>query len=417
MRFSALIMLLVSLALASACKLKSGEDVAFLKDTGEDSPGSYTGHANYRLLLGARSGSDFDPNRNLLRASPAEERTEKIGEAMRSAVLKSLVPVMSSITGHATGTETNLVDLLKTVAGNAQASLKGELEQITGGSSNDGPSISEAWLIPWLQPRQDLFYDQEKISMSSVQVANFLKVVPGSEGFPKKITSDIKELRTKLYRESQDPVFLLAARYFLFVAPQKSQLTIRVLVGVRPLDAPFVKEDPKVKFSKMVIPDPNQEGVTAALTFNIPLAGGDDPTLHIAFGEFKSLDRGVFTMEPNSRQKSAPRLEAQVNKTGASWVALNFAFKEITMNLQTAQLQDLSTLVSPGMRLKGTNWTLGGLNVQSIDTTFQDEINNTIDAEIQSAISRGNDKILDGMLSKAIMDELFKRIFSRGASA
>ena len=118
-------------------------------------------------------------------------------------------------------------------------------------------------------------------------------------------------------------------------------------------------------------------------------------------------------MNEAARAKRAPRLEAQINKAGAGWVALSFAFQDLTFNLRSAQVESLSTLVSPGLRVAGSNWTLGGIRAESVNQAFQTEINATIDAQTKAALAAGNNKILDGALTRETMDQLFGKIFNR----
>src|SRR5690606_28071546 len=102
-----------------------------------------------------------------------------------------------------------------------------------------------------------------------------------------------------------------------------------------------------------------------------------------------------------------------VNRTGAGWVGLDFAFQELKLNLRDAQVATLSTLVSPGLRIAGANWTVGGIRAQTVDQAFQAEINQTIDAQIQQALSSANESVLDGALSREILQEAFQKIFRR----
>ena len=403
---------LAVMAALSACKLKSKNNDSGLAAS-EDSTSMYQGHANYRLLLVGNSGPDFDPNQDMIKPNQKEKDRDTAGNALKSAALKSLIPIMGQVKGEPSGTEKDLMSSLLALADSARNSLKDELGPLLSSSSSQFPIVSEAWLIPWTETRTDVFYDGSKISLSATEAANVLKALPGSDGFSKKLTESVQTLRAKFRTEEKAPVFLLAARHFLFIAPGKSRLTIRLLIGLQPYNGDFKKDDPKVKFSKVVVPDIAGKGITAAVTFDIPIEEKDAPTVNIAFGDYKGLEKGNFIMEDSGAAKVAPRLEGNANKPGTGFIALNFAFKSMSLNLRTVQLDQISTLVSPGLAAGSARWTIGGIHAESIDQIFQKEINSTIDTSIKGAIAGANDTILDGMLSKETIELAFNKIFHR----
>lgn len=410
-----LFVLLAGSLLWSACKQRGSGDSAVLDATGSGT--TYTGHSDYRLVFAQNPGVNFNPNVDVTKANGGDVGA-KLYDSMRSAALKSLIPVMGIVTGNKTGSEADLLPAVSDMVMHAAATLREEIRPVLQTDASNLPAVSEAFLVPWLEEKSDLFYDQEKISMDAVEVANVLKAMPGSEAFGKKLTDDIKALQKKLYASSPDPWFLLGARHLLFVAPGKSRLTVRVLVGLKATEVPFTKTDDRVKFSKMTVPDRQERGVVASLLFDADLeAPNATPKLTVEFGDFDSYAKGNFTVDAATQAKFAPRLEGQANKTGTSWIALNFNFQKVTIDMRTAQVSDISTLLSPGLRVSGSNWVVGGLRVQSIDQSFQTEINNTIDAQLRTALDQANDKILDGMMSKEIMESAFNTIFGRGRAS
>jgi hypothetical protein len=403
---------LAALTVVSGCKLKSKDTESELAAT-DDSTAIYQGHANYRLLLVGHSGPDFNPNQDLIKPNQKERDRDTAGNALRSAALKSLVPIMGQLKGEPSGTETDLMASLLALADSARQTLKDELSPLVSSTGSQFPIVAEAWIIPWTEARTDIFYDGSKISLSATEAANVLKALPGSDGFNKKLTESVQTLRAKFRTEEKSPVFLLAARHFLFIAPGKSRLTIRLLIGLQPYSGDFKKDDPKVKFSKVVVPDIPGKGITAALTIDIPIEENEAPTISMAFGDYKGLEKGNFVMEDSGAAKVTPRLEGTANKPGTGFVALNFAFKNMSLNLRTVQLDQISTLVSPGLAVGKARWTIGGIHAESIDQIFQKEINTTIDTSIKGAIDNANDTILDGMLSKDTLELAFNKIFHR----
>ena len=407
----------VALLGVMGCKAPStaGGSSSLLDET--VNPFEYTGHSMYRLTLINRPGPEFDVNQDLLRPTASEKYREDVGAVFWGAAARSLVPISGALTGARTGTEPDLMQSLTMMVTNAKASLEQELRPLVSQSRQHGPAISEAMIIPWLQAREDVFYDAEKISISPTEVVNVLGASASSDRFAEKLTEDIKALQAKLYRESDQPVYLLAARHFLFVSPNQTKLTVRVLLGLKKFETAFSKEDPRVKFSKIAIPDVEGEGAVASVMFEVGIGDNEPPKLHLEFGKFGKYEKGNFVIAEDGIAKAAPRLEGQANKPGTGWIALNFSFKKLTLNMRTAQLSSLNTLLSPGLRVGGSNFVVGGFGIQSIDQSFQTEINNTIDASIRDAIDNGNEEILDGMMKKEWLDEAFAIIFGRRGEA
>lgn len=396
-----------------ACKQKSSVDDSLVLDA-TGSGATYTGHSDYRLVFAQNPGPNFDPNQDVTKANGADVGA-RLYNSMRAAGLKSLIPIMGLVSGNKTGSEVDLLPSISDMVQHAANTLRQEIRPILNDAASSLPAVSEAYLIPWLAEKDDLFYDNEKISMDAAEVANVIKAMPGSDAFAKHLTDDIKALQKKLYGSSQDPWFLLSARHLLFVAPGKSRLMVRVLVGLKPTEVPFTKTDDRVKFNKMKVPDLQERGVVASLLFDADLETPNaTPKLTVEFGDFAAYEKGNFTVDAATQAKYAPRLEGQANKTGTSWVALNFNFQKVTIDMRTAQVASISTLLSPGLRVAGSNWVVGGLRVQSIDQSFQTEINNTIDQQLKTALDQANDKIFDGMMSKEIMQSAFNTIFGRG---
>ncbi len=373
----------------------------------------YLGHSDYRLLLAGSPGPDFNPNQDLLRPTPAELARQQVAAALHRAAFSSILPIMGQIQAGGRDTEGALFDGLMALADAARKTLQQELRPMLANAAAKFPLVSEAWLVPWTEPAGEVFYDANKISLSPAEAANVLRAVPGSAAFAQKLAERIQILRSKLRAEADTAAYPLAARYVLFVAPKQSTLTIRILVGLKPHQGPFEKADDKVKFRRVVVPDVPGKGVTAALTISVPLDREEAPELKVAFGDFVGMDAGNFAMSSNTIAQTAPRLEGEANKRGTGWVALNFAFQELQFNLRTVQLEQLSTIVSPGLKVGSARWTVGGIRAASVDQAFQAEINRTIDGELKSALERGNDQILSGLLTRDLLELAFQTIFQR----
>ena len=365
--------------------------------------GSFTGQSDYRLLFINHQSPEFDPNQDILNPSEKELAIEKIEEKLAGATLKSLVPLVGTLTKSVTGTETDLLSLVLTTAGSLKNSLAQELSTINVTESDIFPLIQDAYVAPWPSQKRNLFYSAQKISMNAGELVNVLGIQPGSEKFDKTLTENIKALQSKLHQDSTDPTYLLGMRRFLWLSVDEDSekkelkpfLTLRVLLGLKPGSFPFSEENDRVKLDRVTIPDISSRGSSASLTFEIDLSRKPvPPLLHVEFGDFEKFEDGDFVIRERGREKVAPRLEGTVNKPGLKHVAVNFSFRKMTFDLTTQRVSSLETLVSPGIRVGTTNYVLGALSVTSVNDEFKGEINKTIEAEIKKSGNTLLNKIL-----------------------
>ena len=365
--------------------------------------GNFTGQSDYRLLFINHQSPEFDPNQDLLNPSEKELAIEKIEEKLASSTLKSLVPLVSTLTKNMTGTETDLLQLILTMAGSLKKSLANELSTLSITDSSIFPLIQDAYIAPWTDKKKDPFYSAQKISMSALELVNVLGISPGSERFDKTLTDNIKALQSKLHQTSGDPTYLLGIRRFLWLSVDennakkevKAFLTLRVLLGLKPGYFPFSEENDRVKLDRVAIPDISGRGSCASLTFEIDLSQKPvPPLLHVEFGDFEKFEQGDFIIGESGRHNVAPRLEGVVNKPGLKHVAVNFSFRKLTFDLTTQRVSSLETLVSPGIRVGTTNHVLGALSVASVNDEFKGEINKTIEAEVKKSGNTLLNKIL-----------------------
>src|SRR3989338_10225985 len=147
--------------------------------------GSFSGQSDYRLLFINHQSPEFDPNQNILNPSEKELAIEKIEEKLAGATLKSLVPLVGTLTKSVTGTETDLLSLVLTTAGSLKNSLAQELSTINVTESDIFPLIQDAYVAPWPSQKRNLFYSAQKISMNAGELVNVLGIQPGSEKFDK----------------------------------------------------------------------------------------------------------------------------------------------------------------------------------------------------------------------------------------
>ena len=365
--------------------------------------GSFSGQSDYKLLFINHQSPEFDPNQDILNPSEKELAIEKIEEKLAGATLKSLVPMVSTLTRNATGTETDLLQLILTMAGSLKNSLAHELGTISIADPNIFPLIQDAYIVPWTNKKRDLFYNAEKISMNAGELVNVLGIQPGSEKFDKTLTQNIKALQEKLHQTSSDPTYLLGMRRFLWLSVDeknnkkelKTMLTLRVLLGLKPGHFPFSEENDRVKLDRVAIPDVESRGSSASLTFEIDLSREPEPPLlHVEFGDFEKFEQGDFVIKESGREKVAPRFEGTVNKPGLKHIGVNFSFRKLTFDLTTQRVSSLETLVSPGIRVGATNYVMGALSVASVNDEFKGEINKTIEAEIKKSGNTLLNKIL-----------------------
>jgi len=379
----------------------------------------YTGHAPYRLFIARHSDPVFNPDQDLRRAEAGEDIKTKLHQKVAEATVKSLIPIMGTLSGSLTGTEKNLLSSLETTSSILANSIKESVSELnkTGYDRKYFPALHDLYLIPWTTAERDLFYSSEKISIGSGELVNTLRAAPFSKNFEENITKSIKELQRKMLAEREDPVLFFGMRSVVFINPNAtSKLTIRLLLGLKPDEnIPFEKNTPEIRIRKAVIPRIADRSTTAALTLTFDLSENTStpPTLEIEFGDFKEFKDGQFLMEKSEQAKHGPRLEGTVNKRGAKWIGVDFTFQKMTFSLESMRISKLETLTSAGFRVGKAHWTRGAFSIQKVNDEFLSEINNTIDSQIQEAINSGSERLNNGMIDLDLIREAMNIIFGR----
>ena len=356
----------------------------------------YSGKSDYRLVFHPAPSLEFKVTTDLT-AEPTWK--EKMEGQVSSALIKALVPLMGTLSGNRTGTEGALLPLVNTLA----SSLGQDLRRLWEGKKAGGefPFIHDTYLIPWSEKRENLFYDADKVSMQSTELVNVLAQAKFQDRFADKLTENIRVLQ-KSSAGSTDPVVLLALRSFLMLQKDKATLTLRVLLALKPRTEPFVQENEKAKFQKLVIPAlagsrPALPGSwpVVSLLFSFDLGEAKTvATCKAEFGEFVRFDpkvAGNFVLSDN-RVEASPRLVGQAAVL-KKWVPVEISFSNLRFDMQTLKVDALETLVSPGIRFGLGYFGVQGLHMKSVDQEFQAEINRNIQKEIDKATAAGEKKI------------------------
>lgn len=391
------------------CKHRRSTSGIAWRSTGID---EFVGYSDYRLLVANPPDRNFNPNSDVLKPSPADTQREKIAEAMRSALLKSLIPLARLVGPDLLNNEhINLMDLVTSSVASGARVLKdaflSDLAQV------DLPDEQVAFLVPWPERRDNRFYSAQKISVGPSKTISVLGVTAAQPEFATMLTANIKDLIARKHKQTKTPAYLVALFSRMNLKRGAHSVQTQVLLGINPMERPFKKDNPDVVFKTAAVKDIAGHPTTACLTFNVDLEDNPKPTtLDVDFGAFSNWDRN-FAMDESSREAAAPRLQGSLKKPNASWVDVEFAFRRISFDLNTLDATAVDTLVSPGFEILGERWTTGGIKMASVDKAFQDEINKSIDDEIKKFEDKTGKPILQGRLSPELMLQLLNAIFSR----
>ena len=216
---------------------------------------SYNGQADHRLVVIDQSLTRqyFDPNQDLLVASVQEKRWDSFRQVVMRSALESLLPLASYIKGnHVTGNNNILQSILNTaslsyrfLADAALQSLKTNQDLL--------PFKHDIYLLPFTDIERNLFYSDEKISVSGISQLNLLGIASESSAtFTKTVTENIKKLQTK-YLESDQPFSLLAFRRSIIISNLQQRMSYYFLIQLKPRAEEFVKNSDKVNLKRMVI--------------------------------------------------------------------------------------------------------------------------------------------------------------------
>lgn len=387
----------------------------------------YTGRSPYRLIFVEHPNLaiPFDPNEDVLKASNLQKSQELIKDKVLGAVVKGLLP-MSGLLGTALSQpQSDFLTSVTSMSSVLSNELNATIESFSSLDARIFPVVNDVYLLPWQTGDRDLFYSADKLSMSPEATVNVLAASSGSEKFEKEVTKQIKDLQ-KLRFNTENPVYLLGARSFIFINPSgESNLVVSVLLAVKPANVPFTQSNDKVTFERIVIRGSAEKPVTASLTLTLPLGRDEAPVLDVEFGEFshystQSIDpeaqrvepttHGVFRLKESGRQNLSPGLEGRSTKGS---IPLTFSFSSLRFDLLDLNVSGLKMLTSMGFLTKRGRLPIGGFKVKAVNEQFQQEINNTLDAEVESARNAGLEAVESKVFSDAILKDALEAILGR----
>ncbi len=423
----------------------------------------YAGHSDYRLFILNPPEAAFDFNEDLVNPSGKTLAIEKIRNAVFAAGTQSLIPMMSELSQSVPSGKadllTNLLSMTETLrkslspqnASNELSKAITEAKSLAGTDSTLFPQMNKVFIAPWGLTNDINFnasvlsYGTDKFNIQAVKNVNVMR---GSYGktFDKRLNENITALQKKLYdqvkalpKASRPPAQLLASEAFIFVAPDKVELTLDLLLCLTPRTEKFEQENPQVKFDTMEIPEVGKKGSelppVAVLTLNLDLSDSKkDPEVFVQLGEFekyeervhetsKDDDQSNFHILNSKKENAALTLngvlkEITINKWGINKkidltkhpiLKLRFAFREMNLDLVKHKLANLHTIVSPGLDIGSSRFRFGAFHLLDADQGFQDEINKNLDAELEKAQVGLKTKLDSEVMSTEWMTKLFNQ--------
>ena len=362
---------------------------------------------SYKIFFVNSSNAPFNPEQDILHPTAQEKLAEDVRVQVTGAALKSTLPFLIN-TADSTGG--SLQEKLLLMASNLQTEVSKGVKA-SAVNAQILPLTHSFLLIPALTDNNDLFYSADKVSMGSGEIANVLTLVPGHRDFDTKLTEALNAAREKRLLVVPGS-HLLAARSDITVeSTSKSLITLQVLLALDAVSSPFKEENEKVKFQTLVIPKNEKAPPAALLTFQIEASAKPaSPTLDVELGSFEKYENGKFLINGTAKTGSVPRLEGIAAKAGLKWVAVQIEFSRLKFDLAKLALVNINTITRPGLKLGGSSFVVGGFHVSSVDSEFQSEINKKIDAEVQTAIQKGKDKVDSQLMSKNVIEQLLKKV-------
>jgi len=376
------------------------------------SSNEYEGRSPYRLIFVERPdiSTPFDPNQDLLSPSLRDKNRELIKEKVLGAVVKGLLPMSGQLGSALNDPQTDFLTSVTSMSSVLSKELGTALESFSNLEASTFPVVNDVYLIPWQTGDRDLFYSGDKISMSPEQAANVLASSSQSEKFEKDVTAQVKDLQ-KLRFNTENPVYLLGARSFIFINPRgESNLVVSVLLALKPAVLPFSKSNDQITFDKINIPGTAEKTTTAKLVLTIPILRAQAPVLDVEFGEFEAFTGGNFKLKESGRQNMSPGMEGRSTKGS---IPLTFSFSSLRFDLETLDVSGLNVLTSMGFLTKRGRLPIGGFKVKAVSEQFQQEINNTIDSEVKAAQDAGLEAVESKLFTDATLKEALEAILGR----
>lgn len=372
----------------------------------------YEGRSPYRLIFVEHSDLSvpFDPNQNLLAATTREQNRDLIKKKVLGSVVKGLLPMSGQLGSALSDPQTDFLTSVTSMGSILSKELGAAIESFSAIEASTFPVVNDVYLIPWQTGNRNLFYGGDKISMGAEEVANVLASSSQSDKFEKDVTAQIKDLQ-KLRFNTENPVYLLGARSYIFVNPRgESNLVVSVLLALKPSVLPFSKSNDQITFERINIPGNAEKTATAKLVLTLPLLRSEAPVLDVEFGEFESFSQGTFKLKESGRQNMSPGMEGRSTKGS---VPLTFSFSKLRFDLETLDVSGLNVLTSMGFLTKRGRLPIGGFKVNAVNNQFQQEINNTIDAEVKAAQDAGLEAVESKLFTDSTLKEALEAILGR----
>lgn len=366
-------------------------------------------HPRYKMIFVNTSQLPFKPETDILNPTASELAVDNVRKNIMGASLKAAMPfVTSALSGGVSNV--NMQDQLMLFTSNLRKEIFDTLQASTL-STGLLPYNHGFLLIPTLEQSEDLFYGSEKISMSATDVVNVLGFSPTVKNFDSKLTQGLKAaLGQEMF--SLPGSQLLAARSDITISStSQANIKVQLVVKLDSLTTPFLEKNEKVEFKQLVIPSVQGTPSVAILTFDIDVnANPKNPTLQVELGGFDKYENGQFLISNQNRADLVPRLEGNANKKGLKWVAIKIGFESLKFDLNQLQLTSLNTITRPGLQIGKSAFVVGGFHIDSVDTEFKNEVNKKIDAEVQTAINKGQEAIDSGLVTKKVIETILSSV-------
>lgn len=362
----------------------------------------------YRMFFLNSTGAPFNPEQDILQPTQAEQVAEAVRGEVFSAALKSVLPFTAAFSGSEDPIEERVLLMISNFRQSVAMGVQRAVAQ-----QQIFPVRHSFMLVPNFGTAPDLFYSDEKISMSGTEVVNIYQMTPSHPKFESSITESLKKIEdANLIRAPGSQ--LLAARTDLQIeSPEKMTARLQVVLSLSPSVSPFTETNEKVRFERLVIPHlPDGRRPVAILDFRLDLSKKEQvpPELTVQLGEFESFRAGEFKVWQDNRRAAVPRLEGVANKTGTKFIAINIGFETLRFNLETLSLSQIDTVTRAGVKIGSSQFVVGGFHLESVDKEFQNEINKKIVQEVENAKKKAASSIESQLMSINLMNLLFERI-------
>lgn len=341
----------------------------------------------------------IDPRKGLEGLPPAPISAEELKKIFH----ESLAPLMFDLSGSRFSGNLSMHEIILMTATKIQDSLVSTLERVDANLGNQQGEYSLV-LLPW---------DETGSNYSRQGIQVFDRVGGRSsfgqpERFYGRIESNFTQVQYLEYQRRDSsplPIYFLGVLMNIHLKKNQSHIRTQILLGLLPQEKAFSQANEQIVFTHFGVPAVSPVSgyplLSAELTHYVRTAKRR-PSLTLEFGPQQGWNKQIGQLKlrlGDSRRTcegqdtSSPYLRGRLGpkSMGQEWLArrlegfpVNFGISRVDVDLQSLQISNMDLALGADFRMGSARMIMGCFNSAGIDDQFRDEVNKTLQSQIQA---------------------------------